>query len=256
MELKTLWLGLIISVVVFAVKTGLGWAYLWSKCPKGRKLAATVIVIFTYAVVFAVVFVLVSRLNLLAHYEVLLPLWQGGFMLHWLVAVLLFIWGLLLLRTPTGDNACNCGEIKSKGWLALVIPCPVCLSVVLMAVAGLVLYFPDEAFRATTGLFAVFVLIAGVSGVVMLLTRVRAQRPLEGTLGLAMILMAVYFMLTALLTPHFSEVSKVYRVASYARDTEATGGMQVALTRGVIALLVVVGFIGRLLKNYRNPIDV
>lgn len=249
MELKTLWLGLIISVAVFALKTGLGWAYLWSKCPKGRKLPATIIVIFTYAVLFAVVFALVSKLNLLAHYEILLPLWQGGFTLHWLVAILLFVWGLLLLRTPVGDKNCNCGETKSKGWLALVIPCPVCLSVVLMATAGLVLYFPDEALKATVGLFVVFLIIAGLSGVLMLLTRVRAQRPLEGTLGLAMILMAVYFILTALLTPQFSEVGKVYRVASYARDAEATDGVQIALTWGVIALLVVIGFIWRLRKT-------
>jgi len=29
MELKTLWLGLVLSLAAFAVKTGLGWAYLW-----------------------------------------------------------------------------------------------------------------------------------------------------------------------------------------------------------------------------------
>ena len=219
MELKTLWLGLLISVAAFAVKTGLGWAYLWAAAPPGRKPAASAAVAALYALVFAGVYLLAAKVNLLAHYDLFEPLWQHGLTLHWLVAALMFFWGFLLLRQR--PEACCAG--RTKGWLALVIPCPVCLSVLFMSTTGLTLYFPQEAARATAALFGAFALLALAAGLMALKGRSPAAGAAERTLGLTMMLTAAYFMVSALILPQFAEISKVYRLAAYAAENKGGG---------------------------------
>jgi predicted transporter len=274
LELKSLWLGLLVSMLAFSVKTGLGWSYLWLRCPPGRRLPATLGLALLYLCLFGGVLALVSRVNIIAHYEFLAPLWQGGITLHWLVAALLLLWGLILLRSgedgetaaavgrrqvtlgarpavaaelpdPARADAC-CRPRASRGWLALVIPCPVCLSVILMSLAGLVLYFPEDALAAAGLLYAAFLGVAGGAGLLMILGRAGGSEPLEHSLGLAMILIASYFALSALVMPQFSSVGRVYRIASYAKeDTFQWGTGAFVLLAGMAVLLSAGFFRGR-----------
>jgi predicted transporter len=343
-ELKSLWLGLLVSMLAFSVKTGLGWSYMWLRCPPGRRAWATLGVMALYLALFGGVLALVSRINILGHYQVLAPLWQGGITLHWLVAAFLVLWGLMLLRSDgeghasataggasapgtawasqaageqgweVGGSACSgasgggasasaggeadeaeascstaaggsgasasavndgisgagasasagtrgaipgsgpqasptcCGGGggSTKAWLALVIPCPVCLSIILMALAGLVLYFPDNALAATGLLYLAFLGVAGGAGLGMILGRGGDSEPLEHTLGLVMILIAAYFILSALVMPQFSDVGRVYRIASYAKeDTFRWGAGAFALLSSLAVLLTLGFFLGR-----------
>lgn len=178
--------------------------------------------------------------NLLSHYELLQPLWAGGVTLHWLVAGLLFLWGLALLKSGTGQSS---GFKKSsRGWLALVIPCPVCLSVVLMSAAGLALYFPDNSGPALAALFAAFVVLAAVSGLSLIMGRSRKDQPWEPTLGLAMMLMAAYFIVSALVMPQFADISKVYRLAAYGGESRAADPLSNWLTISSVLGLLALGF--------------
>lgn len=249
MELKTLWLGLVISIGAFAVKTGLGWAYLWLKCPPNRKLAATALVAGLYGLLFAFVYLFAARVNIMANYELLTPLWQGGVAMHWLMAVFLLLWGLVLLKSPS--PAAGREGRRSRGWLALVIPCPVCLSVILMSSTGLALYFPDNALAATAGLFAVFAAIAAASGLIAMASRPKGSDSLESSLGLAMIALALYFMVSALVTPQFGDLSKVYRLAAHAGENLRHDPRVVAPTLAVLILFAAFGFARerRKLKN-------
>jgi predicted transporter len=241
MELKSLWLGLVVALGAFAVKTGLGWAYLWAERPPGRKVRASAAVFIAYALLFAGVYRLVTAVNLLAHYEWLLPLWRGGSLLHWLTALMLLLWGLILLKSEAQDCG-DCRPRRSRGWLALVVPCPVCLSVVLMSAAGLALYFPAQAGLALAGLFAAFIAIAALSGLVMIKGRGAAGRPPESALGLAMILMASYFIVLSLVMPQFSEISQVYRLAAYAGEGRAVEPLHAVLTFGALLALMAFGY--------------
>lgn len=63
MELKTLWLGMLISMSAFAVKTGLGWAYMWSKCPPGRKAVASLALLGLYGLLFFGLSRLIIKVN-------------------------------------------------------------------------------------------------------------------------------------------------------------------------------------------------
>jgi predicted transporter len=242
MELKTLFLGMFISMAAFSVKAGVGWAYLWSKCPRGRKIAASMAVLATYAVLFAGVTLLVSKVNILAHYEIFAPLWQGGVTIHWLAAIFIFIWGLILLKSPT---SCHKDGEASKAWMALVIPCPVCMSVVLVSASCLALYFPNDAPLAMTCLYLAFTALAAISGLVVLAgTTFRSENSesAEIALGQAMILIAAYFIISALVMPQFAEISKIYRLSVYSGERQTSDPMTKWLVFGVISLLLAFGF--------------
>ncbi|MDR1080924.1 MAG: DUF2162 domain-containing protein [Deltaproteobacteria bacterium] len=271
MELKSLWLGLLVSMLAFSVKTGLGWSYLWLRCPPGKRVWATLGVMALYLALFGGVLALVSRINILGHYEVLAPLWQSGITLHWLVAAFLVLWGLVLLRSegdgpahagdsagcgaavpsgslsasdsPASQGSCCAGQGSSRGWMALVIPCPVCLSIVLMSLAGLVLYFPEDAMAATGLLYMAFLAVAGGAGLTMILGRGGDSEPLEHTLGLVMILIASYFILTALVMPQFASVGRVYRIASYTKEDTLQWGTGAAVLLCSLAALLALGFL-------------
>ena len=247
MELKTLWLGLLVSCGTFAVKTGLGWAYAASA---GRaRVLTSLAVISSYAGLFALVWLVVSKINLLAHYETLLPLWRQGFLLHWLTAAMLLIWGVFLLRRPAGQGC----HSSSRGWLALVIPCPVCLSLILMSAATLNLYFPEQALGATAALFLAFMAIAALAAALARRGAGRQGEVLEADLGLAMMLVALYFILSALLFPQFTEVRRVYRLTAYAAEGQTVNRLAQAATLGITLAILAAGFFGAR-RNFKRPL--
>jgi predicted transporter len=203
-------------------------------------------VVALYALVFALILVLVRKIDLLSNYRLIEPLWRGGQTLHWLVAALLFVWGFWLMRQggaagegcPAGDGP---GRPKgSLGFLALVIPCPVCLSVLIMALACLALYFPRQAILGAAMVFLGFVLVAAAAGLLLILGHWGQGDGLERSLGQAMALIASYFMVSALVLPQFGQIGRIYRLASYAgdiRDGQAGGGWLVIVALLALALL-------------------
>jgi predicted transporter len=247
MELKSLWLGMVISMAAFSVKTGLGWGYLWLKLPRRRRAAVSLALLAAYGALFAAVFLLVSKVDLLAHIDIFLPLFSGGVTIHWLIALLLFCWGLYLLKS--GRDDC-CGESRtSKGVLALVIPCPVCMSAILMAASGAAMYFPDDAARAIAGLFAAFAAISAASGTAMIWGGFGKKQgredggELESDLGFGMMMIAAYFIISALVMPQFAEVDRIYRLAAYSGEGVKHDAAAEALTFGVIFALIAAGFL-------------
>jgi predicted transporter len=243
MELRSLIMGLLVAVLAFAVKTGLGWAYLWQRRGPGRRLFPTVMVVALYALVFALVLGLVRKIDLLSSYSLVEPLWRGGQTLHWVVAGLLFGWGLWLTgRGGVAGEGCPApgGPKGSLGFLALVIPCPVCLSVLIMALACLDLYFPSQAILGAAMVFMGFVLVAAAAGLLLILGHWGQGDGLERSLGQAMALIASYFMVSALVLPQFGQIGRIYRLASYAGDVrvgQAAGGWWVLFSIVSLALL-------------------
>ena len=126
MELKTIVLGMFIALSAFSVKVGIGWAYLCSQRPMRHKITVSCAMLASYAIIFAMTYWIVTSFNILARYDVFLPLWRGGVVLHWITAIFLLVWGLFLLKSRREDN-CN---RRSKAWIALVVPCPVCAGVI------------------------------------------------------------------------------------------------------------------------------
>ncbi|MDR3280864.1 MAG: DUF2162 domain-containing protein [Synergistaceae bacterium] len=245
MEFKTLILGMFISMAAFSVKAGLGWAYLLSGMSWRRKIAASFGVLSAYAALFAAVSAFVSRVNILSHYEILQPLWQSGVTLHWLTAVFIFVWGLILLKTNVSSEPERGGCHPSRAWFALIIPCPVCASVILMSASCLALYFPDSTHLAMAGLYAAFAALASVSALAAALGQSSGATKQEGaaSLGTAMILIAAYFMISAIVMPQFAEISRIYRLAVYSGEARTSNPASAAMTFGTILSLFAIGFL-------------
>jgi predicted transporter len=250
LELRSLIMGLLVAVLAFAVKSGLGWAYLWQRRGRGHRLWPTFGALGLYAAVFGLTLFLVKRIDLLANYGAIEPLWRGGQTIHWLIAILLFSWGLILMRhgDPVGegcDPACGGGKGRpgSGAFLALIIPCPVCLSVVTMSLACLALYFPGQALAGAAILYAGFVAVAGAAGLSLVYGLLGPGENLERSLGLAMTAIAAYFMISALVLPQFGQIDRVYRLASYAGERGKGLPVGGAWLAAAIAALVFLGFL-------------
>ncbi len=243
MELKTLWLGLVVSMAVFAVKTGFGWACLWTEWPRGRRVAVSFCILAGYAAMFSLTFLLASYFDLSAHYETLLPLWENGVVLHWITALVLCVWGVTLLKGPACSSGCGFVSCRIGPAFAMIIPCPVCISVVLMSIAGLVLYFPEEALPAAVALFAVFVCIAVSGGLLLVAYRKSSGEPPENTLGLLMLMTALYFMLSALLMPHVGEIERIYRLSANAHEVRQEDMLPVLCAWAGIFVMLCLGFV-------------
>jgi len=133
-------------------------------------------------------------------------------LVHMVMAALMAIWGVVLLKRHHAHAA------TSRGWLLLVLPCPVCATVILFSAAFFVSLFPDGRGWVIPGLYMAFVVISLLAmGGVHLLRRRRAQ-PSEAFLGGAMLLMAAYFILSVTVMPQFADLDSVYRLAHYQTD--------------------------------------
>jgi predicted transporter len=129
-----------------------------------------------------------------------------------------------------------------------------------MSTATLVIYFPEKAALAVAALFGAFMLIAAVGGGLAIIIQTSQKTGLlrsarndgaeegaaspENNLGLAMLMVAAYFMLSALITPQFSELGRVYRISAYAASARETQQLGPRLfTVGAIGLLFLAGFL-------------
>jgi hypothetical protein len=64
-------------------------------------------------------------------------------------------------------------------------------------------------------------------------------------------LLAAYFMLTALVSPQFSEAGRIYRIASYPKETEG-GAATLVWAAAVSALIFASGFFSSLARKMRK----
>jgi predicted transporter len=130
-------------------------------------------------------------------------------LVHLAMAGLMMGWGLVLLKQNTASQS------KSRGWLMLAVPCPVCVTVIFFSAGFLITCFPETPKTVVLALYLAFVLInlATLSGIGLYRKR-HAMLP-ESLLGGAMILVAVYFFLSVTVLPQFADVDKIYRLAMY-----------------------------------------
>ena len=212
MELKSLVLGLLFSVGIFALKGGLGLHYLRSRKLKGsRFIIAFVLYLVGYALLFAGAAALNHRLDLTAYFPTLRRMAESGMAIHISLAALMLLWGLWLLRRSGAKPAAG-----SHGWLLMVLPCPLCLLVIFCSVALLKAAFPESSGRAITFLGCGF---AGMSLLALGLLGCRRGRngePPEILLASAMIGIAAYFCLTVVIAPQFAGIDEVYRLGAYS----------------------------------------
>lgn len=243
---KSLIVGVLFSIGVFAGKSGIGLAYLLGRTPSWQKKAFRLL---AFALLYALVFGLAAWglrvLDPLTHLESIRRLLQSGMQAHLLMAGVMIVWGVLLLRRPHRHGN------TSRGWLLLTLPCPVCATVIVFSLAFVFFLFPDHFVVTAGSLYLAFLVISLVVMLLMLgLGRMTAQSA-ENLLGGAMVLIGAYFVLSMTILPQFTDVDKVYRLARHQAPAQPQD-LATLLPLVVMTLLTfTIGF-GRTHKKIRS----
>jgi predicted transporter len=224
---KSLILGILFGIGLFAVKSGIGLSYLLSRQPRlGSKALVLLVYAIGYGLVFGLAALLLHHIDPLRHLAAIQTFLRSGMIVHMIMAGSMAVWGVLLLKRPHIHGA------SSRGWMLLVLPCPVCTAVILFSSAFLVSLFPDSRWGAIWGLYLAFLLMGLSTMGIAHLMRSRAALPSESFLGGAMLLMAVYFMLSVTVMPQFADLDSIYRLARYQTEKaprNVSGGFLLAI---------------------------
>jgi predicted transporter len=155
--------------------------------------------------------------------------------IHVLMAAGLGAWGIYLLRW--GKKAKG-----TYGWLALVVPCPVCMTVIFLSVAFLLSVFPKSGYAAVAGLYLGYMAIVLLTVIGMRIRTKRFGTPEDSTLGAGMLVLAAYFILTVVVAPPFGDVDKIYRLAAYEGEKASVITENSAIFAVLMAACFLTGF--------------
>ncbi len=201
MEIKSLILGLLFSVGVFAMKSGAGLGYQMKKQRGLGRLTTLLSFLASYALVFWLAWFLVITVDFVTQLDKVMLFFKNGMTLHFLLAGLLLIWGVTLLKSRQKEH--------SHAWLLLALPCPVCFSVIVFSGGFLHSLWPENQY-IFPALATVFSSIALVSAfIVVFFIRGCAEQ----SLGAVMLLAALYFLITLAVVPQFGDIERIYRLS-------------------------------------------
>lgn len=225
MELNILlWIGgMLFSLGIFAVKVGLGLG-----CGNfSKKIIA--LTLTAYTSLFILIATVAERLMRLAT-----PFLQKGPWMHTFLAAGLIAWGLVVLFKETGGPA-RSGSTRGAS-LLMIVPCPICLSAMIFSTwaAFNVIKQPPLLVGLTLGLaFSVMALLVATA------FKVRTGNRSQTSLGMAMIVVGLYFVLSLFLPAKIEAARGMYQ--SFDNDSLMPVGHD---TTGVLFFLIVLLLIG------------
>lgn len=238
MELKTLFIGIVFAMGIFAIKSGVGIHYLLTQ-KEGRKRTLAFLVF--YALVYLCLFLscahIINKIDIISYFETVQRFLKYGMVLHVLMAGGLLVWGLLLLRSRGKSSR------GKYAWMALIIPCPVCITVVFLSLSFLISYFPDAVHMAAISTYLAFMGIVLTTIIVMSFWQYHSDGTPELTIGTGMVLISIYFLLSIIILPQFGNVGRIYRLAAYQGETQLTSSHELLSLCSVITAFLVWGFI-------------
>lgn len=243
MEFKSLFLGILFSVGVFSIKAGVGLHYrLGRDLSMTREKRPRVLLGLGFAVLYALLFAAVGAG--VAHMEIKADLakirlfLESGMVIHFTLAALMLIWGFVLLKSK--DKA----RPMSSGWIALVFPCPLCMTVIGISIAFILAIFPDSAAWAIVLFYLAFMALSFLTAALMERFRKSFKKSPEYMLGYAMATIAAYFLLSILIMPQFSGIDEVYRLAANSKNDNETAKnfAMLPIAAGIIASFFAAGY--------------
>ncbi|MCK5164493.1 MAG: hypothetical protein KAQ72_12280 [Desulfobacula sp.] len=232
MELKSLCLGIFFSTGIFAFKSGIGLFYFYRQ-KHGIILRALLILIYciSYFILFIFIKSVVEWMDISLFFEKISKMIKNGVLIHFSMALLMLIWGIVLLK---GNNL---GKIKKLGWVTLIFPCPVCVTSIFISMVFLLSYFPDSKNLVILSVYSAFLAAAFTAIPIMAFLEKKSDQSPGSILGFAMVIIALYFVFSAVIMPQFGDIDKIYRLAAYKGDLVK---MQ---THFIIAyILIITGF--------------
>ncbi|MBI5589985.1 MAG: DUF2162 domain-containing protein [Deltaproteobacteria bacterium] len=238
MELKSLFLGILFSVGIFGIKAGAGLHYRMSRENRfGVRWGACLGFAGLYGVLFAGIAAGLRHINIQADFENIQRFLKGGMLIHFALACLMLAWGVALLKSR------GIVQHRSLDWLAWVLPCPVCMTVIGIFVAFILAVFPDAAAGSVLMFYLAFLTLSFLTAASMGKLEKRLSRSPEALLGSAMTIIATYFLLSILIMPQFSGLDEVYRLAAHSSEGTETAERTAWPTIGASAALFGAGYL-------------
>lgn len=218
MMVEVLLAGMLMAAGAFAVKAGMGLQYLLSRVRGGLRARAGVLAAFglAYLALFAVCNGIAGLWKGIPPDGAARAILESGMLLHVMASAGLAVWGGHLLRRPDGEDA------ATRGWLLLVVPCPVCMIVLILSLVAARTFLPGGGWTIMLGVYAVFAAIAGLTAAAFRSGRLTGGASPSRTLGWAMLLTAVYFLTSILFLPPIQDAGEIYSVAERLTVAEET----------------------------------
>ncbi len=239
MELKGFLLGLVFSMGTFASKNGLGLRYIFYT--NSIRLRKKYLFILGYCIVYAGIFLflmwILQDIDFLKYIEVVQQYLRSDMLLYGILVVLHVMWGVYLLREDL--------DKENKNWeLALIIlPCPVCLLVIMLNISFLFSLFPQRGLEIAFGAWTGFVGFSLLSTWLLGLFVSRIQSPPELAVGSAMLCVSLFFLLSLLLIPQIDKLEEVYKLISYQDKNIPVKSEQVAILVTLVLTAFTTGFL-------------
>ena len=230
-EMLGLFLGLMLSTGMFAVKAAVGgWHCL--ALHGERRPWLPIIFLVPYLILFEFAFWLLSSIGMDRLSEFSLRYFGLGVFLHLLMCVGLVIWGYRLLIR---EDACNHGD---RSWMLLAFPCPVCASAILLACVMAQLLYPTASGLLRHGLPLAFaILYLGTFASLWAIRRFTGVTALH-LAGWMMLLIAAYFVLLLMISPQWTQLDRIHALASHSIPPNLNAaGLWTVLAIGLVAFL-------------------
>lgn len=245
-EFKSLLLGLALALGIFSIKSGCGLAYLLSERPSILgKVSTFLAVTLTYFGLFLGSWSLAVTVDLVSQFNRLRSIFESGMVLHVIMAAGTLLWAVSLLKENEGS------QMKSYGWIALVVPCPVCASSIFFTTAFLVALYPDNSLAAVLGAYAVYFVTTLLTVALLAVSNKLIDIAPKRALGFAMLFVSAYFFVTVLVAPHFAELDKIHRIAAYSPKTPGANSNEAIIVGLIIFLSFASGFIIKRIRGGR-----
>ena len=239
--LRQLWMtGVLVAFSVFGIKVGLGLgAQVYNKTVSmGKRILIMGGSLFVYLMLFFCLYYVITRFNLLNYLDQFVNVLKYGMMLHLAVAAGLLLWGAKLILEKPGKRK----SLPFRNSLLLILPCPVCATVILMNLTLAYSLFDLSPLLTTLSLFGIF------SGIIFLATAVLfpfRHRIGSGNafLGQSMTLVALYFLLVVIIAPIYPEIKAAFAMAVSNSPVSRMDHVNTAILVGIVLILGCTGFV-------------
>ena len=206
-------IGILIGIFIFGLKTGVGCGFANIKW-KDVIILATVYLVISVILGYLVGIVDQSYLDGIA---------SLGMTLHVFIAMILIAAGIYTLKK------CSCGhDVSKKTFLAISIPCPVCLTA--LFVSCMILASSFETSGLKVGLLVGVVFFVSVVSSTFVFKKMK--RPPED-LGTVMMFLGIFYLLGAMIVPAYIKAKKL--------DMPAIGGGEFEILPLLIFSLFIAG---------------
>ena len=249
MVLKSLFLGIVFSMGIFAVKSGFGLNYYLGTCHgTPKRLGGTAVFTVLYGLIFIFCTALISTTDIMAWFPLFQLIISHAMTLHFFLAILMGLWSISLIKNS------HTNSVKTRSWMLLALSCPVCMVVIFLSVAFLSAYAPGHLNQAVSLLFMGFMgLNLGTLAVLSIRERHRHTPP-EHLLGNAMLFIAIYFLLSVIIMPQFTGIEEIYSLSLHASPPEQSFLMEKRWSFALIALMFISGTLTTLSEKAPIPL--